>query len=88
MPISEQSEERVQISVRLTPELHNEINTRAQEAGLSMNRIILQLLQSGLDAERSKKQQLESKLRQFRECQDPQEAQRLGDELGAMIFGK
>jgi hypothetical protein len=27
-------------------------------------------------------------LREYRECADPREAERLGDELGAMIFGR
>jgi len=53
-----------------------------------MNRAILQLLREGIESERNKKQHLEETLRRYRECTDPQEAQRLGDELGAMIFGK
>jgi hypothetical protein len=53
-----------------------------------MNRTILQLLRVGLEAERQKKQRLEEMLRRYRECADPQEAERLGNELGAMIFGR
>ena len=60
----------------------------AELAGISMNRAILQLLREGIESERNKKQHLEETLRRYRECTDPQEAQRLGDELGAMIFGK
>ncbi|MGO9010661.1 MAG: hypothetical protein ACLQPN_11205 [Bryobacteraceae bacterium] len=55
---------------------------------MSLNRTILQLLRTGLEAERQKKQHLEEMLRQYRECADPREAERLGDELGAMIFGR
>ena len=83
-----QAEERAQISVRLTPDLHAQINARAAETGLSMNRTILQLLRAGLEAERNKKVHLEEMLRRYRESTDPQETQRLGNELGEMIFGR
>ena len=79
--------EQAQISVRLTPDLQAEISGRAQQAGISMNRAILQLLRAGIESEREKKQRLQETLRRYRESKDPQEAQRLSDELGAMIFG-
>jgi hypothetical protein len=82
------AEERAQISVRLTPDLHAQINARAAETGQSMNRIILQLLSAGLEAERNKRLHLEEMLRRYRESTDPEETQRLGNELGEMIFGR
>lgn len=48
----------------------------------------LQLLRAGVEAEHQKKQRLEEMLRQYRECADPRGAERLSDELGAMIFGQ
>lgn len=48
----------------------------------------MQVLRAGLDAERDKKQRLQSMLQRYRECSDPEEARRLGDELGEMIFGR
>jgi hypothetical protein len=39
-------------------------------------------------AERQKKEQLSLMLRQYRDCVDPQEAERLSNALGAMIFGR
>lgn len=83
-----QAEDKAQISVRLTPDLHAEISSRAAETGLSMNRTILQLLSAGLEAERNKRLHLEEMLRRYRETTDPQETERLGNELGAMIFGR
>ena len=88
MQATKRLEEPGRISVGLTRDLHAEISTKAKETGLSMNRTILQLLRTGLEAERQKKQRLEEMLVRYRECADPQEAQRLGDELGAMIFGR
>jgi metal-responsive CopG/Arc/MetJ family transcriptional regulator len=76
------------VSVAIPPELYGEISTRAEQYDLSLNRAIVQLLRAGLEAERQKKQRLEQMLQQYRECADPLEIARLGDELGAMIFGR
>jgi len=86
--VAEPLGERTRISIDLAPDLRTEVSARAKETGLSMNRTILQLLRVGLEAERQKKQRLEEMLRRYRECADPKEAERLGDELGAMIFGR
>ena len=76
------------VSVTLTPEIYSEISARAEQNDISLNRAILQVLRAGLEAESQKKQRLEEMLRQYRECTDPQKAERLGDELGAMIVGR
>ena len=76
------------VSVALTPEVYREVSARAEEHDMSLNRTILQLLRAGLEAERHKKERLEEMLRQYRECADPNEAERLANELGAMIFGR
>ena len=76
------------VSVAFDPEIYKEVSTRALQNNLSLNRTIIQLLRAGVEAENQKKQRLEEMLRRYRECTDPQEAERLGDELGAMIFGR
>jgi hypothetical protein len=76
------------VSVALTPEIRKEILARSAENHMSLNRTILQLLRSGLTAENEKKKRLEEMLRAYRDCKDQQEAERLGDALGAMIFGR
>ncbi len=79
---------KVRVSVALTPEIYSEISARAKQHDMSLNRAMLQLLRAGLEAERQKKQRLEETLREYRECADPREAERLSDELGAMIFNR
>ena len=76
------------MSVTLSPELRTEIESRATERGVSLNRTILQLLRAGLEAEKDKKHRLEELLRRYRESSDPQEAERLAEQLGSMIFGR
>jgi len=88
MQTAQRADELVQVSVRLPADLSQLINTRAKELDFSLNRTIVQLLRSGLESEQNKKRLLEEKLRLYREATDQKEIQRLGDELGAMIFGK
>ena len=76
------------LSVALTPGIYSEISARAEQNDISLNRAILQLLRAGIEAEHQKKQRLEEMLRQYRECVNPKDAERLSDELGAMIFGR
>jgi hypothetical protein len=76
------------LSIAMPPEIYKAISARAEQNGISLNRAVVQLLRAGLEAEQQKKQRLEELLRRYRECGDPQEAQRLGDEVGAMIFGR
>jgi hypothetical protein len=76
------------LSVALPPEIYAEVNARAEQNGISLNRAVLQLLRVGIEAEQQKKQRLEEILLKCRECTDAQEVERLGDELGAMIFGR
>jgi metal-responsive CopG/Arc/MetJ family transcriptional regulator len=76
------------VSVALPPDLHAEIGARAEQNDISLNRAIIQLLRAGIEAERQKKQRLEEMLLRYRESADPQEVERLGDELGAIIFGR
>ena len=76
------------LSVILPPEIHEDISASAVESWLSINRAILQLLRVGLNSEREKKQRLDEMLRRYRESTDPVEINRLGDELGSMIFGR
>ncbi len=88
MHASEHVGEPGRISVSLSPELRAEISAKASETGLSLNRTILRLLRAGLEAERQKKERVEEMLHRYRECADPQEAEQLSNELGAMIFGR
>ena len=55
---------------------------------ISRSTFLGRLLRSGLEAEQQKREQLAQKIRRYRECADPAEAERLGDELGEMIFGQ
>ena len=85
---AEHTEELVQVSVRLPADLSHQINARAKELDFSLNRTIVQLLRSGIENEQNKKTHLEEKLKQYRQATNEEEIQRLGEELGAMLFAR
>jgi metal-responsive CopG/Arc/MetJ family transcriptional regulator len=85
-PEKKQSSQRV--SVTVTDEMLHEIDNRADRAGVSRSIFLARLLQLGLEAEQQKRDRFVQKIRQYRDCSDPSEAARLGNELGEMIFGR
>jgi metal-responsive CopG/Arc/MetJ family transcriptional regulator len=77
----------LRVSVPVTQETLKEIDSRAHRLGVSRSVLLKRLLTWGLEAEQQKRDQLAQKVRQLRESTDPGEAERLGNELGQMIFG-
>lgn len=59
----------------------------AKTRRLSANRMLLDLIENGLEAERRKQQEFIELAERFRSATDPEEVKRLGDQLGRMIFG-
>ena len=49
--------------------------------------MMLELIENGIDAETRKQQQFFALAERFRKEKDPEAANRLGDELGRMVFG-
>jgi metal-responsive CopG/Arc/MetJ family transcriptional regulator len=76
------------VSVPVTHEMLQEIETRAQRAGVSRSAFLARLVKYGLEVEQQKRDHFTQKIRQYRECADPTEIERLGNELGEMIFGQ
>lgn len=59
----------------------------AKSRKLSKNRILLELIENGIDAQSRKEQQFFALAERFRKEKDPDTADRLGEELGRMVFG-
>jgi hypothetical protein len=49
--------------------------------------MLVELIENGIRAEKRKQQKFFELAELFRNATDPEEAQRLGDELGRMVFG-
>jgi hypothetical protein len=49
--------------------------------------MLVELVEDGMEAQKRKQQQFFDLAERFRGTTDPEEAKRLGDELGRMVFG-
>ena len=81
------AEKAVRQSVTLPPKLAKQVRGMAKNRRLSKNRILLELIENGIEAQSRKQQQFIALAERFRSETDPEVANRLGDELGRMIFG-
>ena len=81
------AEKIVRQSVTLPPRLAKQVGSLAKSRKLSKNRMLVELIENGIDAEKRKQQQFLALAERFRNEQDPDEASRLGNELGRMVFG-
>ncbi len=81
------SNKTVRQSVSLPANVAAKVRSMAKTRKLSSNRILVELIENGLDAEKRKQQQFFDLAERFRNTTDPDEAKRLGDELGRMVFG-
>ena len=59
----------------------------AKTRRLSANRILVELIESGMQAEKRKQQEFFALAERFRAATDPEDVQRLGDQMGRMVFG-
>ena len=64
-----------------------QVRSLAKVRKLSANRMLVELIESGLEAEKRKQQEFFDLAERFRSAKDPTEAERLGDQLGRMAFG-
>jgi len=81
------AEKTVRQSVSLPPRLAKQVGSMAKSRKLSKNRLLVELIETGIEAHKRKQQQFFALAERFRNEQDPEAANRLGDELGRMVFG-
>jgi hypothetical protein len=80
-------ERAVRQSVSLPPRLAKQVGSMAKSRSLSKNRMLLELIENGIEAEKRRQQEFFALAERFRNEQDAEAAKRLGDELGRMVFG-
>ena len=81
------AEKVVRQSLSMPPKLAKQVGSMARSRKLSKNRMLLELIENGIDAEKRKQQRFLALAQRFRNEPDPEAANRLGDELGRMLFG-
>jgi hypothetical protein len=74
-------------SVTLPAKTAAQVRNLAKNRRVSSNRILVELIENGIEAEKRKQQEFVKLAERFRNTTDRKEAKRLGDELGRLVFG-
>ena len=77
----------VRQSVSLPVKVAAQVRSMAKTRRLSSNRMLVELIENGIEADARKQQEFFELSERFRNAADPEEAKRLGDKLGQMVFG-
>jgi len=78
----------VRRSVTLPQQLDKQVEAIAKNRRLSGNRVLVELLELGLEARDQKEKEFFELAQRFRNSNDPHEVKQLGDELGRFVFGE
>lgn len=77
----------VRQSVSLPSSIAKQVKTMAKNRRLSSNRMLVELVEDGLEAQRRRQEEFFALAEQFRAASNPADVERLGDKLGRMVFG-
>lgn len=81
------STKTIRQSVTLPAKTVLQVRTLAKSRRLSATRMLAELIENGIEAEKRKQKEFFELAERFRNESDPTEAKRLGDELGRIVFG-
>jgi hypothetical protein len=76
----------VRQSVSLPVNVATQVRNMAKTRRLSSNRMLVELIENGIEAEKHKQQEFFELAELFRNTTDPKEAKRLGNKLGQLVF--
>jgi predicted transcriptional regulator len=82
------SARQVRRSITLSPKLAKRVETIAKQRALSDNRVLVELIEQGIEAEKQKEKTFFQLAERFRAAKDPEQVKNLGDELGRFVFGE
>jgi len=77
----------VRRSISLPPKTAAQVRSMAKARKVSSSRMLLELVENGIEAETRREQEFYTRAERFRNESDPELARRLGNELGRMVFG-
>jgi predicted transcriptional regulator len=78
----------VRRSVTLPPKIAKQVETLAKERDLSDNRVLVELIEQGIEARQQKEKAFFQLAERFRAADDPEQVKQLGDQLGRFVFGE
>ena len=73
--------------VSLPAQVAGQVRRLAKKRRLSANQMLVELIEEGIETQSQKHQKFLALAENFRAATDPKEAERLGNELGRMVFG-
>ena len=82
------AETLVRQSVSLPRRVARRVRTIARARRTSANRVLVDLIEAGIEAREAEKRRFFDVARQFKESSDPEESERLREDLARMIFGE
>jgi hypothetical protein len=77
----------VRQSISLSADVASQVRSLAKARRLSASRMLIELVENGLAAEKRKQQEFFDLAERFRNATDPVDVKRLGDQMGRMVFG-
>src|SRR5271156_5216555 len=78
----------VRRSVTLPAKIAKQVEALAKERDLSDNRVLIELIEQGIEARQQKEKAFFQLAERFRAADDPEQVKQLGNELGRFAFGK
>ena len=78
----------VRRSISLPSKVAKEVAALAQRRALSDNRVLVELIEQGIEVSRQKEKTFFELAERFRAASDPEQIRQLGDELGRFVFGE
>ena len=88
MTTAKRAAKQVRRSIILPREIAKQVGTMSKQGRLSDNRVLVELIEEGIQARKEKEQAFFELAKRFREASDPKEAEQLGDQLGRFVFGE
>jgi len=79
---------QVRRSVSLPSQVAKQVDALARRRRLSENRVLVELIEEGIEAQKKKGKAFFELAERFRAAEDPAEVKRLGDSLGRFVFGE
>jgi hypothetical protein len=74
--------------VTLPPKIAKQVDALAKQRDLSDNRVLVELIELGIDAQQQKEKAFFQLAERFRAANDPEQVKQLGDQLGRFVFGE
>ena len=79
---------QIRRSVSLPAQVAKQVDSIAKRRRLSENRVLVELIEEGIQASKQKEKAFYELAERFRAANDPGEVRHLGDELGRFVFGE